>query len=78
MIVLQLFDKTNIEGGFKFLAKDQRFSFMTALNLLERKDSQFLASFLDVLRNETSFKSYYFETPPMTDSTVSQFSSFTF
>jgi hypothetical protein len=40
---------------------------MMALDLLERRDESFLAGFLKTLKTETKFKSYYFETPPMTE-----------
>jgi hypothetical protein len=68
------FDVQTVSGGLWFLAKDlfhQEIPFMTALDLLERKDSQFLDSFLEVLKNQVNFKAFYFETPPMTEITVS-------
>ena len=73
------FDVQTVSGGLWFLAKDlfhQEIPFMTALDLLERKDSQFLDSFLGVLKNKDNFKAFYFETPPMTEITVSRCCSF--
>ena len=70
------FDVKKIDDGeFRFLAKriNQTIPFMMALDLLERKDSNFLESFLDVLKTAVPFKAYYFETPPMTEIKVIAF-----
>jgi hypothetical protein len=64
------FDKEQLADGFKFTAK---LPFRTALDLLERSDEHFLAGFLNTLKTGTGFKSYYFEAPPMTNSTVCYF-----
>ena len=68
-----VFDVQEVNDGFRFLAMrtNQKIPFMMALDLFERKDPEFLESFLEVLKKKETFKAYYFETPPMNEIKVS-------
>jgi hypothetical protein len=61
------FERSKVRGGFKFISK---LSYMNALDLLSRKDPEFLKSFLHVLTKSVQFEAYFFEAPPMTEKKV--------
>ena len=63
------FDRSEVEGGSKFTT-NAKVSFMMALDLLSKRDPEFLKSFLGVLSNSVQFEAYFFETPPMTEKKV--------
>jgi hypothetical protein len=72
-----IFTEAEVPGGVRYEAVQRisrdRIPFMMALDLLARGDSDFVRTFLEVLKQRATFKAYFFETPPMTEIKVCGF-----
>jgi hypothetical protein len=71
-----VFSSDNFPGGTRVEVRKKkdntRLSFMAVLDLLAQRDRGFLDGFLHMLKS-LAFEAYFFETPPITFFTVSNY-----